>query len=98
MRADPPAQSSRRELAEQVEIALAALPPKLRAILTLCDLEGVSYLEAAHIERIPVGTVKSRLFSARRALRRLLEPYLEQGAALFATEPGGEMGALWQSP
>ena len=79
--ADPPGVASRRELAEQVELAVAALPPKLRAVLVLCDLEGLNYKQAAAVERCPVGTIKSRLFSARRALRRLLEPYVEKGTA-----------------
>ena len=77
--ADPPAVSTQRELAQQVELAIAALPPKLRAVLVLCDLEGLPYDQAAAIEHCPVGTIKSRLFSARQALRRLLEPYVEKG-------------------
>jgi len=96
--ADPLGRSSQQELAEQVELAIAALPERFRAILVLCDLEGLSYQEAAEVEHCPVGTVKSRLFTARRALRRLLEPYVAQGTALATAATGGGADALWESP
>lgn len=41
-----------------------------RAILWLREVEGYSYAELANILEIPVGTVKSRLFFAREALRQ----------------------------
>jgi RNA polymerase sigma-70 factor, ECF subfamily len=51
--------------------ALALLEPDLRNVMWLREVEGYSYDELAHILDIPVGTVKSRLFSAREQLRRI---------------------------
>lgn len=58
-----------RELAR----ALDALPPSFRAVVRLADVEGRSYREIAELCEIPVGTVMSRLFRARRRLRRALQ-------------------------
>ncbi len=52
--------------------ALDALEPDRRAILALHHLEGWSVAEIAATLEIPVGTAKSRLFAARRALERAL--------------------------
>jgi RNA polymerase sigma-70 factor, ECF subfamily len=51
--------------------ALSHLNPEHRALLWLRDAEGQSYAELAEILEIPVGTVKSRLFTAREALREI---------------------------
>jgi RNA polymerase sigma-70 factor (ECF subfamily) len=51
--------------------ALQQLPPDLRNVLWLREVEGYSYDELAEILGLPVGTVKSRLFSAREQLRRV---------------------------
>lgn len=67
----------RKELGAQIEAALAKLPPKLRSAVVLHDIEGLAYDEIAVVERIPLGTVKSRIFNARVALREHLRPYLE---------------------
>jgi RNA polymerase sigma-70 factor, ECF subfamily len=58
---------------EQVQRALAELPTPFREILLLCEVEEMSYLEIAEALSIPIGTVMSRLFRARRALRKLIE-------------------------
>ncbi len=49
--------------------ALSHLDPEQRALLWLREVEGQSYEELAEILGIPVGTVKSRLFTAREELR-----------------------------
>ncbi len=51
--------------------ALERLEPEMRALLWLREVEGYSHAELAEILDIPTGTVKSRLFTAREALRRL---------------------------
>jgi len=53
--------------------SLAALPDKLREAIILHEVEGLSVDEVAQIMRVPSGTVKARLFYARRRLRVLLE-------------------------
>lgn len=58
-----------RELAR----ALDALPPSFWAVVRLADVEGRSYREIAELCELPVGTVMSRLFRARRRLRRALQ-------------------------
>lgn len=51
--------------------AFGQLEPDMRALLWLREVEGYSHAELAEILDIPVGTVKSRLFTAREALRRI---------------------------
>ena len=65
------------ELGKMVESALQELPEKLRTVVLLYDMEGLSYEEIAAIVNCPLGTVKSRLFNARTALREKLSPYLK---------------------
>jgi RNA polymerase sigma-70 factor, ECF subfamily len=52
-----------------VREALAVLPPKIRAVVVLREIEGLSYEETAAAAGISVGTVKSRLARGREALR-----------------------------
>jgi RNA polymerase sigma-70 factor (ECF subfamily) len=58
-----------------VKQALMEIPEVFRACLILADLEGFSYQEIADILSIPRGTVMSRLFRGRRAMRRALAKY-----------------------
>lgn len=55
-----------------VQAALAGLPEKYRVILTLRDIEGLSYEEISGILKLSPGTVDSRLHRARRKLRAKL--------------------------
>ena len=61
------------ETAEQVHAALARLPRRHREVLTLHFLEDASVEEIATVLDVPAGTVKSRLYYARAALREQLE-------------------------
>jgi RNA polymerase sigma-70 factor (ECF subfamily) len=57
---------------EKVTEAIDALPPDFREVLVLSDIEGMRYAEIAEAIGVPVGTVKSRLFRARRLLQTAL--------------------------
>ena len=59
----------RRKL--DVQAALEMLSPKLREVLVLAVHQGLAYDEIADILRIPVGTVKSRVFNALSTLEEL---------------------------
>jgi RNA polymerase sigma-70 factor (ECF subfamily) len=74
---DPAASAQLGELQRQVRQAITTLPPKLRAAVVLHDIEGLCYEDVAAALGCPVGTVKSRLFNARAALRRKLKGYVE---------------------
>jgi RNA polymerase sigma-70 factor, ECF subfamily len=57
------------EEARRVRRALRRLSAELRAVINLCDMNGLKYEDTARKLGVPVGTVRSRLFRARRALR-----------------------------
>lgn len=59
-------------LASALSEALRALPPEDRDALGAVSIFGLSYAEAAEGLGVPVGTVKSRVFRARRALETML--------------------------
>ncbi len=54
-----------------IEKLLAQLPPDLRATLVLREMEQLSYEEVAEAMRVPIGTVRSRLHTARERFRKL---------------------------
>jgi RNA polymerase sigma-70 factor (ECF subfamily) len=76
--ADPGELSGLRRV-EQAEVrsrllaALQRLEPDTRALLVLRDAQGLEYQQIAAVLSVPVGTVKSRLFRARAALRSEME-------------------------
>jgi len=57
---------------DDVETALAALPPDFRAAVVLCDIEGLSYDEIADVLGLKLGTVRSRIHRGRAMLRKAL--------------------------
>jgi RNA polymerase sigma-70 factor (ECF subfamily) len=59
-------------LRESIQIAFRRLPPKLQIVATLALIEEQSYAEIADALDLPIGTVKSRVFRATRALREEL--------------------------
>src|SRR5207248_11639242 len=62
-----------RERAEQLWVAIDALPDKLRVAIVLASIEGHDVDEVARLLALPVGTVKSRLFLARQKLKEHLQ-------------------------
>ncbi|HEX8833104.1 MAG TPA: sigma-70 family RNA polymerase sigma factor [Abditibacteriaceae bacterium] len=65
-----------QELRARLQEALAELPDNYRTVIILRDIEGLTYEEIAKITDSTLEAIKSRLFRARGAIRRLLEPYL----------------------
>jgi RNA polymerase sigma-70 factor (ECF subfamily) len=63
---------ARAQDAERLDRALAALPTELRECLVLRELEEMSYKEIALVTSVPIGTVMSRLWRARRELLRIM--------------------------
>jgi RNA polymerase sigma-70 factor (ECF subfamily) len=69
---DPEHDAYRRELAQRLAAALNCLPVAQREAFVLCEVEEMTSAQAAVLADIPEGTVRTRLFHARRRLRELL--------------------------
>lgn len=65
------------ELRAKLTEAILSLPGSHRSVVVLRGIEGLSYREIASVLKCPEGTVMSRLFYAKRALREKLERYVE---------------------
>ena len=57
---------------------LDTLPEELKMAISLRELDGMSYEDIANIMDCPVGTVRSRIFRAREAIDKQLQPLLEK--------------------
>ncbi len=73
IRDDPTHGLTRQELRQTLENALNRLSPKIRATFILFAELGLSYKEIAETQEIPIGTVMSRINSAREKLQRNLD-------------------------
>jgi RNA polymerase sigma-70 factor (ECF subfamily) len=71
--ADIPARGD-PQLAADVRDVLARLTPEHRAVLVLRDLEGLDEQATSALLNVPAGTVRSRLFRARRSFRKAWLP------------------------
>ncbi len=79
--ADPvPEPRSDSSVVQHVREALGKLDADQRKVVMLREYEGLNYQEIADLVKIPVGTVRSRLFRAKLALRALLAPAMAEGA------------------
>jgi len=72
-RSDPASDLNRREVQSAVQKAVEALPDGEREVLLLSEYNGFKYAEISEILGIPVGTVKSRMFSAVQRLKEALK-------------------------
>lgn len=72
----PDREMEKRERNEKVLEALGRLDAEYRAVLVMRDIEGFDYQQMADVLGLPLGTLKSRLFRARLALRDELKGYL----------------------
>lgn len=70
--ADPGASLEAKEMGEQIARAVATLPVQQRTALTLREVEGFSYREIARVMNCSIGTVMSRLHTARQKLQQML--------------------------
>jgi RNA polymerase sigma-70 factor (ECF subfamily) len=73
--AGPAERVENRERDEMVVAALGRLDAEYRAVLVMRDIEGFDYQQMADVLGLPLGTLKSRLFRARLALRDELRAY-----------------------
>ncbi|HVL68148.1 MAG TPA: sigma-70 family RNA polymerase sigma factor [Vicinamibacterales bacterium] len=70
---DPARALEQKEARRRVAAAIEQLPAREREVLALKEFEGLAYREIAELVGIPVGTVMSRLYSARQRLAQVLE-------------------------
>ena len=76
----------RLDLRPAIMNSISRLDPDFRSVITLSDIEGFSYQEIAETLSIPIGTVRSRLYRARRQLQEALIPYaIDAGLAATVT-------------
>jgi RNA polymerase sigma factor (sigma-70 family) len=73
---DPETTYVQKEEAQILSAAMRRLRPGMRGAIELCDLRELSNLEAAARLGVSVGTVKARVFHARRKLGETLRPYM----------------------
>ncbi|WP_077036658.1 sigma-70 family RNA polymerase sigma factor [Pelomonas sp. KK5] len=69
---EPTQALDRRREREAVDAAIAALPPLLREMIVLRELEELDYRSIAQVAGVPIGTVMSRLSRGRARLKELL--------------------------
>lgn len=69
---DPADLADRERLELRLADAVGGLPPKLRLVFVMCEVEEVPGVEAAEVLGVPVGTIYRRLHDARRRLRKSL--------------------------
>lgn len=67
-----------KQIQNALQEALRKLSPKLRAVIVLKEVEGLSYEEIADTLDISTGTVKSRISRARDELKNLMKNFTEQ--------------------
>ena len=66
-----------QELEDRVFDAIHHLPDDLKMAITLRELEGMSYEEIAVAMECPIGTVRSRIFRAREAIDKVVQPLMD---------------------
>lgn len=76
---------AREQLRKLIETAVAALPEAFRTVFVLREVEGLTIEDTSEALDLPIATVKTRLFRARRKLREALAPDVR--GALVGTFP-----------
>ncbi|HEY0930152.1 MAG TPA: RNA polymerase sigma factor [Gemmatimonas sp.] len=67
--------------------AIRALPPAFRSVVELVDVQDLGYHEAASVLGVPVGTVRSRLYRARRLLQIELLSFARDAGVVDRSTP-----------
>jgi RNA polymerase sigma-70 factor (ECF subfamily) len=62
-----------KQISNAIQLALGRLSEKLRTVIVLKDIEGLSYEEISEVLDVSIGTVKSRISRAREELKKLLK-------------------------
>jgi RNA polymerase sigma-70 factor (ECF subfamily) len=73
---------SRGELIHSIRAAVLSLPARYREVVILCELEELSYAEAASVLDCAIGTVRSRLHRGRAMLIEKMKPEKKVSAAV----------------
>ncbi len=73
MEDDPALALRRQDLRKALDAALDKIPPKQRETFVLFAEAGLSYVEIAKVQEIPIGTVMSRIYNARVKLQSYLD-------------------------
>ncbi|MCK0743748.1 RNA polymerase sigma factor RpoE [Chromohalobacter nigrandesensis] len=81
----PEAALQRDQLEAVVFETIENLPEDLRTAITLREMDGLAYEDIANIMQCPVGTVRSRIFRAREAVDKAIEPMLNAPRQADAT-------------
>ncbi|MFH2205167.1 MAG: sigma-70 family RNA polymerase sigma factor [Elusimicrobiota bacterium] len=79
----PEQELAAQEERSMVRAALGRTPAVYREPLALCDLMGMSYEDISRFLRLPIGTVRSRIFRGRQILKKIIEPYYVAGGILW---------------
>ena len=72
----PEDRASAGERQQRIINAIEGLKPKLKETIMLCEIHGYTYEEAAKRLKCPIGTVKSRIYNAKKELATVLEDLL----------------------
>lgn len=67
------------EILRVINNAIEELPEDMRMAIMLREMDGMSYEEIASVMECPVGTIRSRIFRAREAIDKQLNPLLTEG-------------------
>jgi RNA polymerase sigma-70 factor (ECF subfamily) len=79
--ADPFGDAARRETTARVRRAILTLPSRYREVVVLCDVQELSYADAAATLGCAIGTVRSRLHRARHLLSSKLASLVAAGTS-----------------
>jgi RNA polymerase sigma-70 factor (ECF subfamily) len=87
LRSDPLDDLTQQERIDSLHRAVAALPLRYREVVVLCELQELSYAEAAQVIGCPEGTIRSRLHRARMLLLEKLQEMTKADSRAAGIEP-----------